>query len=86
MNPPRLKQSARSNLIVDSALLNLKTRKKQIPVVSISTKDNSLIYDIVISRPDLIETLEQNLETMEEYEDYERCQKIVNALKYLKPK
>jgi len=75
-----------SNLIVDSALLNLKTRKKQIPVVSISTKDNSLIYDIVISRPDLIETLEQNLETMEEYEDYERCQKIVNALKYLKPK
>ena len=75
-----------SNLIVDSALLNLKTRKKEIPVVSISTKDNSLIYDIVISRPDLIETLEQNLETMEEYEDYERCQKIVNALKYLKSK
>lgn len=75
-----------SNLIVDAALLNLKTRKKSIPVVSISTKEGDLIYDIMIDRPDMIETLEQNLETMEGYEDYERCQKIAEALKLLKQK
>jgi hypothetical protein len=32
----------------------------------------------------MVETLEQNLQSMEEYEDYERCQKIVNAIDYLK--
>jgi len=74
------------NLIVDTALLNLKTRKKTIPVVSIHTKDDDTIYDIMIERPDMIETLEQNLVTMEEFEDYERCQKIVNAINYLKLK
>ena len=35
------------NLIVDTALLNLKTRKKTIPVVSIHTKDDDTIYDII---------------------------------------
>ena len=75
-----------NDLIVDIALENLKTKRKQIPVVSIHTKDEDVIYDIMIDRPDMIETLEQNLTTMEEYEDYERCQKIVNALDYLKSK
>ena len=74
------------NLIVDTALLNLKNRKKTIPVVSIHTKDDDIIYDIMIDRPDMIDTLEQNLITMEEFEDYERCQKIVSALDYLKSK
>jgi len=75
-----------NDLIVDIALENLKTKRKQIPVVSIHTKDEDVVYDIMIDRPDMIETLEQNLTTMEEYEDYERCQKIVNALDYLKSK
>jgi|TARA_R110001592_G_C13099524_1_gene744053 hypothetical protein len=74
------------NLIVDTALLNLKNREKTIPVVSIHTKDDDTIYDIMIDRPDMIDTLEQNLITMEEFEDYERCQKIVNAINYLKLK
>ena len=74
------------DLIVDIALANLKTKRKQIPVVSIYTKDEDVIYDIMIDRPDMVETLKQNLTTMEEYEDYERCQKIVNALDYLKLK
>ncbi len=43
-----------------------------------------MFYDIMIDRPDMIETLEQNLTTMEEYEDYERCSKIVKAIDYLK--
>ena len=38
----------------------------------------------MIERHDMVETLEQNLDVMEEYEDYERCQKITDALHYLK--
>ncbi len=75
-----------NDLIVDEALKNLKTKIKQIPVVSIYTKDEDLIYDIMIDRVDMIETLEQNLQSMEDFEDYERCSKIVKALDYLKLK
>jgi len=75
-----------NDLIVDEALKNLKTKRKQIPIVSIYTKDEDLIYDIIIDRPDMVETLEQNLETMEEYEDYERCSKIIKAIDYLNSK
>ena len=73
-----------SDLIVDIALQNLKTRKKEIPVLQIITKDTDFIYDIIIDREDMIETLEINLDTMQDYEDYERCSLIVNALDYLK--
>lgn len=74
------------DLIVDTALANIKTKRKTIPVVSITTKDEDMIYDIMIERDDMLETLEQNLTSMEEYEDYERCQKIVEAISYLKQK
>ena len=74
------------NLIVDIALKNLITKLKEIPVVTIHAKDSDVIYDIMIDRLDIIETLEQNLIIMEEHEDYERCQKIFEALKYLKSK
>ena len=73
-----------SNLIVDLALSNLKTKINKIHVVSIYAKDVDLIYEIIIDRKDLAITLEQNLNVMENYEDYVRCQKIVEAIKYLK--
>ena len=73
-----------NDLIVDITLKNLKTKRVTIPVVSIYTKDEDVTYDIMVDRPDMVETLEQNLLTMEEYEDYERCQKIKDALHYLK--
>ena len=75
-----------NDLIVDTALDNLHTDINDIPVLSIYTKDTDMFYDIMIERPDMIETLEQNLISMEEYEDYERCSKIVNAIDYLKSK
>jgi hypothetical protein len=75
-----------SDMIVDIALENLDTEITQIPVVSILTIDTELIYDIMIDRVDMVETLEQNLEIMEEYEDYKRCQKIIDAIYYLKSK
>ena len=50
-----------SNLIVDIALENLDTTVKTIPVVSIVTLEDDLVYDVVIDRIDMVETLEQNL-------------------------
>lgn len=75
-----------SNLIVDMALKNLDTTTQDIPVISIYTKDEDLIYDVIIGREDLVETLEVNLEVMEDFEDYERCQKIKDAINYLNNK
>ena len=75
-----------SNLIVDIALENLDTTVKTIPVVSIVTLEDDLVYDVVIDRIDMVETLEVNLELMEDFEDYGRCQKITDALFYLNTK
>ena len=74
------------NLIVDTALKNLRTKSQEIPIISIHAKDTDVFYEIIIERPDMVQTLEQNLTIMEEYEDYERCQKIFSALQYLKNK
>tara|TARA_R110000803_G_scaffold179557_1_gene241967 strand:- start:888 stop:1193 length:306 start_codon:yes stop_codon:yes gene_type:complete len=74
------------DLIIDVAITYLKTKEKSIPVVSIYTSKEDMNYDIMIERRDMIETLEQNLIIMEEYEDYERCQNILKALNYLKSK
>ena len=75
-----------SDLIVDIALENLDTTMESIPVVSIATIEDDLIYDVVIDRIDMVETLEQNLILMEDFEDYGRCQKITDALFYLNNK
>jgi hypothetical protein len=75
-----------SELIVDVALENLDTTIEIIPVVSILTKEDDLIYDVIIDRVDMVETLEQNLMLMEDFEDYGRCQKITDALFYLNNK
>ena len=75
-----------SDLIVDVALENLDTTIESIPVVSIATIEDDLIYDVIIDRIDMVETLEQNLILMEDYEDYGRCQKITDALFYLNNK
>ena len=40
----------------------------------------------IIGREDLAETLEVNLENMEDLEDYKRCQKITDAIYYLNNK
>ena len=40
-----------NDLIVDIAIANLKTKRKEIPVVSLYTKDTDMFYDIMIDRP-----------------------------------
>lgn len=75
-----------SCLIVDTALENLKTKKKVIPVLSIYTQEEDMIFDFTLDREDIEETLGANLEIMEKFEDYERCQKIVNGVEFIKSK
>ncbi len=72
--------------VVDSALKNIDSKKKEIKIMSILTKDTNTTFDIILEPKFMVETLETNLPIMEEYEDYERCQKIVNAIKYLQQK
>lgn len=75
-----------SCLVVDTALENLKTKKKVIPIVSIYAQEEDMIWDLTLDREDIEETLSKNLEIMEKFEDYERCQEIVKGIKFIKNK
>jgi hypothetical protein len=39
-----------------------------------------------LDRDDIEETLNKNLSIMEKFEDYERCQEIVNGIKFIQNK
>jgi hypothetical protein len=72
-----------SCLVVDISLKHLKSKKKSIPIVSIYAQEDDLYFDLTLDVEDIKDTLNQNLKIMESYEDYERCQKIVDGVKYL---
>jgi|MDTB01.2.fsa_nt_gb hypothetical protein len=72
-----------SKLVVDTILKNLNNKDKDIQVLEIFTRDTGTVYDISIEKNTFKETLEANLKTMERFEDYERCSKIVEAVKFL---
>ena len=73
-----------SALIVDEVINNIKTRKREIPIVAIYVDQEDVTYEITVEKEVFIETLEFQLRIMEEFEDYERCQKIIDAIKILK--
>lgn len=75
-----------SCLVVDTTLQNLKTKKKVIPIVSIYAQEDDMVWDLTLDREDMEETLSKNLEIMEKFEDYERCQEIVNGIKFIQNK
>ena len=75
-----------SCLVVDTTLENLTTKKKVIPIVSIYATNEDVIFDLALDRGDIEDTLTQNLPIMERYEDYERCQKIVDGIKFITSK
>jgi hypothetical protein len=45
-----------------------------------------MVWDLTLDREDMEETLGKNLEIMEKFEDYERCQEIVNGIKFIQNK
>jgi hypothetical protein len=75
-----------SSLIVDEIISNLKTRKRSIPIAALHVDEEDLTYEITVEKKVFKETLQYQLEIMESFEDYERCQKIVDAVKYLETK
>lgn len=75
-----------SCLVVDTTLENLQTKRKVIPIVSIYAQEEDMVWDLTLDREDMEETLSKNLEIMEKFEDYERCQEIVNGIKFIQNK
>jgi hypothetical protein len=75
-----------SKALVETILNNLKGRKRHLHALSVLIEQDQTIYDITIDRKEFVNTLEQNLSIYEKHELYEGCQKIVDAIKFLKDK
>jgi hypothetical protein len=76
-----------SQAIVSSILSNLKTRKKNVHVLSIKCLEENTVFDITLERINFSETLKENLKYFEQHEMYEECIEIDRAIKALnKPK
>jgi 6-phosphogluconolactonase/glucosamine-6-phosphate isomerase/deaminase len=72
--------------IVETILENINTKKKQIPVFEIEVSDEDSIYTLSVQRDEFIQILNTNLIHFENEEAYEGCQKIIEAINYLKTK
>jgi hypothetical protein len=75
-----------SKMILNTILENIDETEGEFLVVSISTGDSDVNYDIMVSPEDYLEGLETNLPAMEEEEDYDMCSKTFKAINYLKSK
>ena len=73
-----------SKAIVDGILSNLTTKKKYVHVLSIVCMEDGEIYDITVDRKFFADTLDENLKYYIENEQYEDCQRIVEAMASLK--
>jgi protein-arginine kinase activator protein McsA len=73
-----------SKHIVEGILANLNTKKKHVHVLSVVCEDEDEIFDITVERKHFAETLDENLKYYVENEEYEGCQKIIEAIKSLK--
>ena len=72
--------------IVNVVLSNLKTNRKEIPVFEIEVYNEDLTYTLSIQKEEFLDILEKNLIHFENEEAYEGCQKIIEAINYLKTK
>jgi len=75
-----------SQQIVETVLNNLDTKRKQLPIFEIEVEGEGATYTLSIQTEEFIETLKANLIHFENEEAYEGCQKIIEAINYLKTK
>ena len=73
-----------SKHIVEGILANLNTKKKHVHVLSVVCEDEDEIFDITVERKHFADTLDENLKYYVENEEYEGCQKIIEAIDLLK--
>jgi hypothetical protein len=72
-----------SEAIVQSILGNLKTRKKNIHVLSVKCIEEATVFDITLEKINFKETLKENLKYFEDREMYEECGQIHKAIEVL---
>ena len=72
--------------IVETVLENLNTKKEQIPVFEIEVENEDSVYTLSVQRDEFVQILKTNLIHFENEEAYEGCQKIIEAINYLKTK
>jgi len=72
-----------SQAIVGSILSNLKTRKKNVHVLSVKCIDENTIFDITLEKNNFPDTLKENIKYFEDREMYEECAEIQKAINSL---
>ena len=75
-----------SQQIVETVLNNLDTKRKQLPIFEVEVEGEGATYTLSIETEEFIHTLQANLIHFENEEAYEGCQKIIEAINYLKTK
>ena len=73
-----------SEAIVSGILSNIKSKKKNVHVLSVTCLDEASVYDITVDRKHFAETLEENLPYYVQEERYEDCRVIADTIKKLK--
>ena len=69
-----------SKAVVDSILGNLKTRKKNVHMLSVKCIEENTVFDITLEKVAFADTLKQNLAYFEKHEMFEECVKINEAI------
>jgi hypothetical protein len=80
------KQFTISQQIVETILNNIDTKRKELPVFEVEVESEGASYTLSIQTDEFIDTLNTNLIHFENEEAYEGCQKIIEAINYLKTK
>ena len=75
-----------SESIVNIVLNNLKTKKKEIPIFEVEVYNEDVTYTLSVQKSEFLDILQKNLIHFENEEAYEGCQKIVEAINFLKTK
>jgi hypothetical protein len=73
-----------AHAIVEGIFANLKTKKKNVHLISVIVEEENSVFDITIDRKHFAETLEENLPYYVREERYEDCQRIADTISELK--
>ena len=68
------------------SLDKMKTKKKEIPIFEVEVYNEDSTYTLSVQRKEFLDILQKNLIHFENEEAYEGCQKIIEAINFLKTK
>ena len=72
-----------SRIIVEKCLSLVGKKFKEELIMELTVLETDTTYEIMVESQDLKETLEVNLDTLLDYEEYELCSKVQNAINQL---